>query len=412
MKVAILGYGKEGQSSEKYFQNHGAEVKVWEHITPKEVEQTDFSDFDLVLRSPGIRPPANKELSSQTKYFFAHCPAPIIGVTGTKGKGTTCSIITSVLGAIGENVYLVGNIGTPPLDLLDKIKSTDIIIYEMSNFQLWDLHQSPHIAAILRLEPDHLDIHKDYTEYINAKSNITKHQTADDYCIYYHNNADSSRLAKYSPGTRIAYPTGRNRTELLLALQNLALVGPHNAENAEAALAACAAYYQMPLDDFLQKYRKQIAVGLSEFRGLPHRLEFVRSLNDVDYYDDNFATNLPSTRAAIDSFTKRNTVLIAGGRDKTHNRDLPELASLFNESSNIKNVVLIGESGHDLAAEHPSDKFAVAESLAEAVNLARKIAESLKHSVVVMSPAAASFDMFSSYYERGEAFQKLVKDLQ
>ena len=411
MKVAILGYGKEGQSSAKYFQKHGADVKIWEHITPAEIKTTDFSPYDIVMRSPAL-PPQGQDFSSQTKYFFDHCPAPIIGVTGTKGKGTTCSLIASVIRACGETVHLLGNIGTPALEALDNIQSSDVVIYEMSSFQLWDMHKSPHIAVVLRLEPDHLDVHKDYAEYVQAKANIAKHQVKDDYCIYFHNNPDSTKIAKSSHGTRIPYPVSGDRTDLMLALQHLAITGPHNAENAEAALNAAASYYDLTLAEFLTKYRKQIQKGLAEFHGLPHRLEFVRELHGIKFFDDNFATNLPSTRAAINSFRSHPTVLIAGGRDKTDNADLPDLAALFNRAKNLKRVVLIGESGHELATHYHSDKFVLAETLTEAVTTAYKIAMDMPDSIVVMSPAAASFDMFTSYYDRGEQYQQLVKELQ
>lgn len=139
MKIGILGYGKEGRSAEKYFKAKHANVEILDQFTNDELEQKDFSDFDLILRSPSVHP--QPEFSSMTRYFFDHCPCPIIGVTGTKGKGTTCSIITDILKALGKSVYLVGNIGNPALDALDALTPSDIVVYEMSSFQLWDLHK-------------------------------------------------------------------------------------------------------------------------------------------------------------------------------------------------------------------------------------------------------------------------------
>ena len=175
MKIGILGYGKEGKSAEKYFKTKTNEIEIIDNFTTEELQQKDFSQFDLILRSPSVHPQSN--FSSMTKYFFDHCPCPIIGVTGTKGKGTTCSIITDLLKNLDKNVYLIGNIGNPALDILDQLGTNDIVVYEMSSFQLWDLHKSPHIAVILGIEPDHLNVHDNYTDYINAKANIAKHQS-------------------------------------------------------------------------------------------------------------------------------------------------------------------------------------------------------------------------------------------
>ena len=167
MKIAILGYGKEGHSAEAYFTKHGNEVQIFDKFTEEELGKMDFSGFDMVLRSPSVRP--REGFSSMTRYFFDNCPAPIIGVTGTKGKGTTCSMITAILKELGKNVYLVGNIGKPVIDVLDDLKADDIVVFEMSSFQLWDLEKSPHVAVVLRIEADHLNVHDGFDDYVNAK---------------------------------------------------------------------------------------------------------------------------------------------------------------------------------------------------------------------------------------------------
>ena len=146
MKIAILGYGKEGKSAESYFQKQGHDIQIFDNFTPADISKEDFSSFDLVLRSPSLQPQAG--WSSMTRYFFDHCPCSIIGVTGTKGKGTTCSIIAAILETLGHKVWLVGNIGTPALDVLDQIQPNDTVVYEMSSFQLWDLEKSPHLATV------------------------------------------------------------------------------------------------------------------------------------------------------------------------------------------------------------------------------------------------------------------------
>lgn len=355
-----------------------------------------------------------------TKYFFDHCPCPIIGVTGTKGKGTTCSIITAILQELGQKVWLVGNIGTPALDILDKIQPQDVVVYEMSSFQLWDLEKSPHIAVILRIEPDHLNVHDDFADYINAKANIIAHQNSQDYCIYNQQNPTSSEIANKSTGTKLPYPVVEKTPLLEEALSALNIPGEHNRENTEAALLAISAYYEKSLNEFLSEHKDKIKNALTNFKGLPHRLEFVRELNQVKYYDDNFCTNTASLGVALKAFSTHNIVSIIGGRDKTDNGDLPEIIKLLHKYANY--TVLIGESGHEIAkilqqtTEIAPDKYTVADSLEAAVLIAKQHAEKLAQlnhpAVVLMSPAAASFDMFENVYDRGAQFQNIIMELR
>lgn len=407
MKIALLGYGKEGQAAEKYFKTHfNAECDIFENFTPEEIKQGDYSSYDIILRSPSVPPLGLPNESSLTRYFFDHCPCPIIGVTATKGKGTTCSFIKSVLDALGSDAYLVGNIGTPAIEVLDNLKPTSVVVYEMSSFQLWDLEKSPHIAVLGHLEPDHLNVHKNYADYLNAKANITRWQTADDYLIYYSKNPETAKIANTSKATKIPYPYEVS-DDILKAVY---LPGKHNQENALAAIAAVASYKNISPDEFIREKKSEIITGLSSFRGLPHRLEFLRELNGVKYYDDNFSTNPSSTRVAVNSFPGKNLVLIIGGRDKTNYKDLPEIYEIL-QAPQIKKIVLIGESGHELAEQYQDNRFALAKSLEQAANIAKSTAETLKNAVVIMSPAAASFDMFENVYDRGEQYQKIISTL-
>lgn len=412
MRVAILGYGKEGQSAEAYFRAKGAEIQVFDNFTPAELQELDLQNFDLILRSPSVHP--QPDWSSMTQYFFAHCPCPIIGITGTKGKGTTCAMLRDILEKLGQKVWLVGNIGTPALDVLDQISANDIVIYEMSSFQLWDLEKSPHIAVVLKIEPDHLNVHDDFQDYVNAKSNIAKHQTPADFCIYYQPNPHSVEIAQQSVSQQLAFPLQNNRAELDALLDQLVVVGEHNREDAEAALLAAACAYQLDLPTFIQQNQPALAEALHNFHSLPHRLEFLRNLNHVDYYDDNFSTTLPSTMVALAAFQDRPIVHILGGRDKTNNQDLPAIAEQI--QNHVTKAILIGESGHELAKLLPTNRFILTESLQEAVLAAKKAAETIAQQssespVVLMSPAAASFDMFENVYDRGAQFQQLVQEL-
>jgi UDP-N-acetylmuramoylalanine--D-glutamate ligase len=407
MKIALLGYGKEGRAAENYFKTHfNAECDIFESFTYEEIKQRDYSSYDIILRSPSVPPLSLKNESSLTKYFFDHCPCPIIGVTATKGKGTTCSFIKSLLDTLGEDAYLVGNIGTPSIEILDNLKPTSVVVYEMSSFQLWDLQKSPHIAVIGHIEPDHLNVHKNYADYLNAKANITRWQTADDYLIYYSKDQETTEIASTSKAHKIPYPY-ETPADILAAIH---LPGIHNQENAIAAIAAVASYKNISPDEFIRENKSQITTGLGNFHGLPHRLEFLRELNGVKYYDDNFSTNTSSTRVAVNAFPDNNIVIILGGRDKTNYEDLPEIYEII-KAPQVKKVILIGESGHELANRYQDSRFILANSLEEAVHSAKQAAESLADAVVVMSPAAASFDMFENVYDRGDKFKNLIATL-
>lgn len=416
MKIAILGYGKEGQSAEIFFQadtNTTHEIHIIDHFTNDDLRQLDLSSFDLVLRSPSV-PPYGNNWSSTTKYFFANCSCPIIGVTGTKGKGTTCSMITVILKELQYTTWLVGNIGTPALDVLRQVQASDVVVYELSSFQLWDLDRSPHIAAILRIEPDHLNIHGSFENYTTAKSNIVRWQKDNDTCVYYSANPESARIAKLSPGHHLSYPITQRSRLLDEVLDSLVIPGAHNRENAEAALLTVASFLNLSLDDFLAQFHTRISAALHQFKGLPHRIEFLRELNGVSYYDDTFSTTPPALKVALQAFPGRPIVPIIGGRDKTDNADLPEIAELILQTPKLVRAVLIGESGHELTKILPPERFIVTETLTEAVEAARQIAESVNQSqpVVIMSPTAASFDMFKNEFDRGEQYQKLIRDLQ
>ncbi|MBR3230445.1 UDP-N-acetylmuramoyl-L-alanine--D-glutamate ligase [Candidatus Saccharibacteria bacterium] len=404
MKILLLGYGKEGKATEKYFK--GATFDILENFTPDTIKTQDFSTYNLVFRSPSVPPLHLKNETSITQYFFDHCPCPIIGVTATKGKGTTCSFIKSILDSLGENAYLVGNIGTPALDILDQLNPDSVVVYEMSSFQLWDLQKSPHIAVIGQLEPDHLNVHKDYADYLNAKANITRYQTETDYLIYYSKNPETTNIADTSKAQKVPYPF-----DIPANIKNaIQLPGKHNEENAIAAIAAVASYKHLSPSEFFNQYPTEIITGLSAFKGLPHRLEFLRTLNNVKYYDDNFSTNPSSTRVAVDAFPNENVVIIIGGRDKTHNKDLPEIYEIL-KSPQIKKIILLGESGHEIANRYHDNRFISASSLKEAVNSAKTEAEKLAPAIVLMSPSAASFDMFKDVYDRGDQFKNLISSL-
>ena len=411
MKILLLGYGKEGQALEKYFKSHdkSAKIDIWQDFTPADLKQRDYSPYDIIFRSPSVPPLHLENESSITKYFFEHCPCPIIGVTATKGKGTTCSFIHYLLKAHGEDAYLVGNIGEPAINALDSLNENSVVVYEMSSFQLWDLKKSPHISVIGTIEPDHLNVHKDYSDYKNAKANICRYQTADDYLIYFKNNPDSVELTNVTDKPhKIPYPF-----EIPNGVINAVKIpGEHNKNNAIAAIAAVASYKNISPDEYLREYKDEIVRGLSSFHGLPHRLEFVREIGGIKFYDDNFSTNTASTKVALEAFPGEKVIPIIGGLDKTDYQDLPELYEILNQDY-IPAIILMGTSGHEFMNRYQDsslkDRLILTGSLEEAVKKAYEEARNTDAHLVVMSPAAASFDMFENVYDRGDQYQKIVK---
>ena len=428
MRIAIAGYGAEGKSNYAYWNQKGHQVVI---VDERELSDADaphdvsvitgegvfkrLDGFDIVVRTAGLAPrkiQTDGKIWSATNEFFEKCPAKIIGVTGSKGKGTTSSLITHILRASGKNVHLVGNIGVPALDILDSIVSDDLVVYEMSSFQLWDIERSPHVAVVLHIEADHLDVHTDFEEYVVAKSNITTYQTTTDRVVYNLSNSCSEQIARKSVGQRIPYPSDRAvhvvgeyffyQDRELCSIENLQLPGRHNVENACAAITAAWPWVQDGL---------VIAEGLRSFNGLPHRLKFVREVEGVKYYDDSIATTPGSAIAAINAFVEPK-VLILGGSPK--GADFTELSKIT-VGGNVKKVLLIGEEARRINEALEREGYGAIEVLGESVTMAQVVdvaCESAERGdVVILSPSCASFGMFKNYSDRGEQFVSAVENL-
>lgn len=424
MKIAIAGFGAEGKSNYEYWNTPENEVVVIdERDIPAEELPADASvitgegafsrlnGFDMVLRTAGLAPrkiTTDGKRWSATNEFFAKCPALIIGVTGTKGKGTTASLIASILRASGRTVHLVGNIGVPALEVLGDIQPDDIVVYELSSFQLWDLEGSPQVAVVLGIEPDHLDVHENYEEYIAAKARITANQDTTDRVVYAEENKEATEIAALSVGQRLPYPSERTAhvrgsffyygDTALCELDNLQLPGRHNVWNACAAITAIWPWVQ---DGAV------IAEGLRSFDGLPHRLKLVREADGVKYYDDSIATTPGSAIAAIKSFDGPK-VIILGGSDKGASYE--EVIQLCRATDT--RVVAVGTTGQVI--EELCDQLGVicerVEGLMpEVVAAASQLAA--PGGAVILSPASASFDQYKNYTDRGEQFIAAVQSL-
>lgn len=453
MKVAIAGFGVEGEANFQYWSQLGAEIVIFDEKeladAPEGVEVVvgenifqaidEYGQFDLVIRTAGLAPrriTTKAKVWSATNEFFAKCPSKnIIGVTGTKGKGTTCSLITEILKTAHKTVHLVGNIGQPALSVLDQIQPEDIVIFELSSFQLWDLEKSPHIAVVLMIEPDHLNVHKDMEDYIAAKANIVKYQTEEDVVVYHPTNKLSQVIAEESDGKKIKYNSddgshiiipaqaaihkadwisnqvwdeGKDEwvvieDQLICKTGDVGLIGEHNLENICAAITAAWQYTQ----DI-----KAINKAVMSFTGLPHRLEFVAEVEGVKYYDDSFSSAPGALAAAIKSF-KQPEILIAGGFDR--GLDYTEMTRAIAEQQNLKKVLLIGQTAEKIAENLQREGFEIFDILTEKdmKQIVEKAAgEAESGEVVILSPGCASFDMFKDFKDRGQQFQAAVRGLK
>lgn len=425
MKVAILGFGEEGKSVLRFLKKNpryrGAEIRILDKKLGKNYLK-DLECFDVIFRSPGV--PYNLpelkrarrrgvKFESATKLFFEEAGergVKIIGVTGSKGKTTTSTLLYKMLKARSPSsrqvgrVFLAGNIGKSPLDLLPKLRKNDRVVLELSSFQLQDLERSPQIAVLLELFPEHLDIksghggHVSLREYYAAKANLVRHQKKNDLVFYLAHNPVTAKLAKLSPGKKIAVS---EKTFHPFRQQEIKLKGLHMYRN---ALAAAAVAKRLGVPAAIIKSRA------AAFRGVEHRLEFVRRLGKIEFYNDSIATSPEAAAAAIKAFPGRNIVLLAGGFDKKLN--YAPLAQAL-PGSGTRFIVLYGENRKKIqkAVRHSGVPLKLAFNLKQALNLAYQAAKKLPQAMILLSPGAASFDQFAGYADRGRKFKALVKKL-
>ncbi|HVW23184.1 MAG TPA: UDP-N-acetylmuramoyl-L-alanine--D-glutamate ligase [Candidatus Saccharimonadales bacterium] len=431
MKIAIAGFDVEGRASYDYFLAQGEhDITILDQnpllAVPNGVPSVlgenyldDLNRFDLIVRTPGLQPRRilNKnpevtgKITTQINEFMRVSPTrQIIGVTGTKGKGTTSTLIARMLEAAGKKVHLAGNIGVPALSLLSDIKADDWVVLELSSFQLIDLHLSPHIAVCLMVVPEHLDWHTDVQEYYTAKSQLFVRQTPEDTAIFYANNDVSRQIANVGSGQKVPYfaPPGASIIDGAIQIggkticltSELKLLGEHNWQN---VCAAVTAVWQVTQDT------KAIKEVLTSFAGLPFRLEFVRELDNVKYYNDSFGTTPETATVAIKAFAQPKVVIL-GGSDKGASYD--ELAKTV-ASSSIRKVLLIGDQAQRIQTALEGASFHDFQpggaNMTEIVANAR--AAAMPGDVVILSPACASFGMFKNYKDRGNQFNQAVAAL-
>ncbi len=432
MKIAILGFGAEGKSALRFIMSHptyrAAEVFVLDRnpktsagiptAVAKKIKLrvgknylADIASYNLIIRSPGI-PFKTPELqtaakntsilTSATKIFFEEInrqkPKPLlIGVSGTKGKSTTSTAIYQILKQAGKKVALAGNIGIPMLDIVKTKPTPEIIILELSSFQLQDLQTSPDIAVFVDIFPDHLDSHQSLGEYFKAKSNLTAFQSANQPVFFFADNKNVAKILKHSPAER--HPVIPSADTPL--------------KNLDLAAAVCR--YLKISEIVIQETNKK-------FKGLEHRLELVRQIKTktgtIKFINDSAATNPGSTIAAIRA-QEEATILLLGGKDK--NLSYAELAKAINKSKVCK-IILYGENRQKinsaLTQKNIAQKIVSVKNLKSAFSAALKDAPKIlainpkpTELCILFSPASASFDQFNNAKERGQYFKKLVRAL-
>ena len=440
-KVTVLGIGVSNTPLIEYLVRYGAlvsacdkreesalgdvavrlrEMGVTLHLGPDYLKHIDGN---LIFKTPGMRfdiPELNAarergaEVTSEMEVLFELCPAEILAVTGSDGKTTTTTLIREMLQREGYHTYLGGNIGTPLLSKVDEMKPEDKVILELSSFQLHTMKKSPHVAVITNLAPNHLDWHTGMDEYLDAKKNIFRNQSSADRLILNYDNELTRACGAECPSEAV-YFSRQNQIdgiflkdgvifygeEEVLPVSEIFLPGAHNVEN---YMAAIGAVWGMVKKETVREVART-------FHGVPHRIEPVREIAGVRYYNDSIASSPSRTTAGLNTFDQ-SVILIAGGYDKK----IPFDQFGFVVKDHVKKLILMGNTADKIekAVKNacggvPSMPVFRADSMEEAVAIAGR--EATEGDVVLLSPACASFDKYKDFEERGNHFKRVVEGL-
>lgn len=448
-KVAIVGLGVSNLPLMEYLYEKKANVTVFDERDIDSISKDimdkittygfgfhfgedalkNLKGFNVIFRSPSCLP-TRKELvdeanngaivTTEVELLMKMCPCKIVGVTGSDGKTTTTSLINAILKKAGYNTFLGGNIGTPLFTKLPDMRPEDILVLELSSFQLMGMEISPDIAVITNITPNHLNIHKDYEEYIEAKKNIFKYQDEKGVLVLNYDNEITRNCEKEANG-KVIFFSSKNKLDNgyivdedvikecedkirkhILNVEDVILRGNHNYQNIATAIAATSSLVDIDT----------IVEVVKEFKPVEHRIEFIRELDGVKWYNDSASSSPSRTLSGINAF-KEDIILIAGGYDK--NLDYTPLAKPIIEK--VKSLILIGQTSGkifdavklELEKENKEIDIHMCESLEETIKLAKKVAK--PGQVVLFSPASASFDMFKNFADRGNQFKELVKKI-
>ena len=449
-KVAVIGLGVSNEPLLDYLYHLGAKVTVFDERMMEQIPKEsmdkitkytfEFSfvpnslaklvGFDLIFRSPSCLP-TRKELEEEEKrgaivtteieMLIEMAPCKVIGVTGSDGKTTTTSLIYEIVKHAGYQAYLGGNIGTPIFTQLDQMTADDVIVLELSSFQLMHMTVSPQISVITNISPNHLNIHKDYEEYIEAKKNIFRNQTENDILVLNYDNEITRDCKMEAPG-KVIYFSSKEKLDNgvivdqdvikecedrlrrhIIATKDIHLRGMHNYENVSAAIAATKSF--VDLDTIVE--------AIKAFQGVEHRIEFIRQINGVKWYNDSIASSPTRTIAGLQSFDEE-IILIAGGYDK--HLDYEPLAKPIVDK--VSSLILIGQTSEkiyeavikELEKQGKDLDIYQCKEFPQVVEVAKKVAK--PGQVVLFSPASASFDLFKNFEQRGQVFKELVNSIE
>jgi len=426
--ICIIGFGREGQAMLKALEDIAWDGDITLADKKKEfthpnhpaltgddyLEQIDAGNFDLIIKSPGVPPHPlfekwGKKLTTPTQIFFDSIKdtgAMVIGVTGSKGKSTTSSLIAAILKEDSRDAHLVGNIGEPAISHIDNAKKDAIFVMELSSYQLMDLTVSPHIAVVTSFFPEHLDYHASATlgtgltpleAYLEAKKHIARFQTPQDSVYFCPNFSGCIEIAKEGEGRKIPF----SEADSPVTLDEINLIGEHNLSNIAGAYKVCESLGVHP----------DVAVkAIKAFKGLKHRLQMVGTHHGIDWVDDAISTTPESAIAALHALTGKVDTIILGGQDRGY--DFAELAQEVVDSS-VTNVILFPDTGvrirASIEATDASKKIALhdAVSMEEAVMIAKKVTK--QGSVCLLSTASPSYNMFKNFEDKGDQFQRQIQ---
>lgn len=439
-KVLVLGLARSGESAARLLDKLGAIVTVndgkpfEENPTAQSLLEDGIrvicgshplelldEDFALLVKNPGIRydnPMVEKAQQkgmpvwTEVELAYLISDAPIIGITGSNGKTTTTTMIADVLNAGGKSAKLCGNIGYPASSVAQEASSTDLLVMELSSFQLMGIKDfRPHIAVLTNLMPTHIDYHGTVEEYIGAKWNIQKQMTAEDFVVLNVNQEEAKELASRTQATVVPFSTREKvdgayldgetlyfKDQAVMQVSEIGVPGSHNVENALATIATAK----------LSGVANEVIKGaLSSFGGVKHRLQFVGQINGISFYNDSKSTNILATQKALSGFDNSKVVLIAGGLDRGN-----EFDDLVADLQGLKKMVLLGQSAERLksAAYQAGVSFVDASDIVDATHKAYELAEA--GDVVLLSPANASWDMYANFEVRGDLFLKTFEQIK
>lgn len=396
--ILILGFGKEGKATRVFLQTLVPTAVV---SVADQKDGTDYlaglAAYDVVIKAPGVpKRLVPVPYTTATNIFFANTKGYTIGVTGSKGKSTTASLLYAILKESGRNVHLVGNIGNPMLTALGEERSSDTVyVIELSSYQLDDIEYSPRISLIINLFPEHMDYHGGVEPYWKAKERIVAHATRNDYFVYNPAIPRLVHLAKTTKAKVVPFVT-----ELPFDDTHISLLGRHNKDNVRAAVTA-AGLLNVPPD--------AIAKAVAGFHALPHRLEYVGTYRSISFYDDAISTTPESAICAIESFPSVGAILL-GGKDRGY--DFSRLGKLI-AKRRIPTVVLFPDSGESIYraitnASYAPENLLRTDKMEEAVVFAYRHAP--KDSVCLLSTASPSYSLWKNFEKKGDLFQQFVQE--